>query len=49
MFNGRVYNDVSQLDPNDTLVKQELRSFAKVQQLNIPKILFWVVYTVPYL
>ena len=46
---GRVYNDVSQLDPNDTLVQRGLRSCAKVQKLNIPKMLYWVVYTVPYL
>ena len=46
---GRVYNDVSQLDPNDTLVQRGLRSCAKAQKLNIPKILYWVVYTVPYL
>ena len=38
------YNDVSQFGPNDTSTR-ELRSFAKVQQLNIPKILNWVVYT----
>ena len=46
---GRVYNDESQLDLNDTLVQRGLRSCAKVQKLNIPKILYWVVYTVPYL
>ena len=46
---GRVYNDVSQLDPNDALVQRGLRSCAKVQKWNIPKILYWVVYTVPYL
>ena len=36
---GRVYNDVSQLDPNDTLVQRGLRSCAKVKKLNNPKIL----------
>ena len=46
---GRVYNDGSQLDPNYTLVQRELRSCAKVQKLNTPNILYWVVYTVPYL
>ena len=48
---GRVYNDVpvGQLDPNYTLVQRGLRSCAKLQKLNIPKILYWVVYTVPYL